>query len=82
MLAHALYEALGRARTRAGRAENLVRIGAVAGRSEEQRRNVFLVAADVADHEGIGNEEHAALAEVGAALRLDGDALLRRFPEV
>ena len=38
--------------------------------------------ADVADHEGIGCEEHAALAEVGAALRLNGDALLRRFPEV
>ncbi|CAO4141998.1 tellurite resistance TerB family protein [Methylorubrum aminovorans] len=82
MLEHALYEGLGRARTRAGRAENLVRIGAIAERPEEQRRNVFLVAADVADHEGIGREEQAALAEVGAALGLNGDALLRRFPEV
>ncbi|KAB7782020.1 tellurite resistance TerB family protein [Methylorubrum populi] len=82
MLEHALYEALGRARTRAGRAENLVRIGAIAERPEEQRRNVFLVATDVADHEGIGREEQAALAEVGAALRLDGNALLQRFPEV
>lgn len=82
MLEHALYEGLGRARTRAGRAENLVRIGAIAERPEEQRRNVFLVAADVADHEGIGREEYAALAEVGAALRLDGNVLLTRFPEV
>ncbi|MBD8906228.1 tellurite resistance TerB family protein [Methylorubrum zatmanii] len=82
MLEHALYEGLGRARTRAGRAENLVRIAAIADRPEEQRRNVFLIAADVADHEGIGREEDAALAEVAAALGLDKDTLLQRFPEL
>ena len=82
MLEHALYEGLGRARTRAGRAENLVRIAAIAGRPEEQRRSVFLLAADVADHEGIGREEDAALAEVAGALSLDKAGLLARFPEL
>ena len=82
MLEHAFYEGLGRARTRAGRAENLVRIAAIAGRPEEQRRSVFLLAADVADHEGIGREEDAALAEVAGALSLDKAGLLARFPEL
>ena len=79
MLEHALYEGLGRARTRAGRAENLVRIAALADRPEAQRRNVFLLAADVADHEGIGEKEQAALAEIAEALGVDGAGLLARF---
>ncbi|MFC7663469.1 tellurite resistance TerB family protein [Methylorubrum suomiense] len=79
MLEHALYEGLGRARTRAGRAENLVRIAGLADRPEEQRRNVFLIAADVADHEGIGPQEQAALAEIAEALGVDGAGLLARF---
>ena len=50
MLEEELYDAIGRARTRAGRMQNMHFI--------------------------------EALAEVGTALRLNGDALLRRFPEV
>ncbi|WP_342148299.1 tellurite resistance TerB family protein [Methylorubrum sp. SB2] len=79
MLEHALYEGLGRARTRAGRSENLVRVALIADRPEEQRRTVFLLAADVADHEGIGAKEQAALAEIAEALGVDGAGLLARF---
>ncbi|UIY43522.1 tellurite resistance TerB family protein [Methylobacterium radiotolerans] len=80
MLEEALYEAIGRARTRAGRADNLRRIAAIAGRPAEQRESVFLVAADVADHDGIVELEHAALAEIAAALLVDKAALLRTVP--
>ncbi|MCJ2135082.1 tellurite resistance TerB family protein, partial [Methylobacterium sp. J-026] len=53
MLEEALYDAIGRARTRAGRVENLRRAAAIAGRPAEQREGMFLVAVDVADHDGI-----------------------------
>lgn len=76
MLEHAFYEGIGRARTRAGRADNLLRVAAIAERPEEQRRNVFLIAADVADHEGISEVEHRALDEIAGALHLDKRALL------
>jgi tellurite resistance protein len=79
MLEHALYEGLGRARTRAGRSENLVRVALIADRPEEQRRTVFLLAADVADHESIGEKEQAALTEIAEALGVDGAGLLARF---
>lgn len=68
MLEEALYDAIGRARTRAGRADNLQRITAVSGRPIEQRENVFLIAADVADHDGIVAAEQVALSEIAAAL--------------
>jgi len=77
MLEEALYDAVGRARTRAGRVENLRRVAAVAGRPLEQREGVFLVAVDVADHDGIAAVEDAALAEIAAALLVDKVALLR-----
>lgn len=77
MLEEALYEAIGRARTRAGRADNLRRVAAIAGRTAEQREGVFLVAADVADHDGVAEIEHAALAEIATALIVDKGALLR-----
>ncbi|XYD11961.1 tellurite resistance TerB family protein (plasmid) [Methylobacterium sp. NMS12] len=80
MLEEALYEAIGRARTRAGRADNLRRIAAIAGRPAEQREGVFLVAADVADHDGIAEVEHAALAEIAAALLVDKTRLLEAAP--
>lgn len=76
MLEEALYEAIGRARTRAGRADNLRRIEAIAGRPADQRESVFLVAADVADHEGIAEIEHAALADIAKALVVDKARLL------
>ncbi|MCJ2099677.1 tellurite resistance TerB family protein [Methylobacterium sp. E-046] len=61
MLEEALYEAIARARTRAGRVENLRRVTAIAGRPMEQRQDAFLVATDVADHEGISDIEDRAL---------------------
>lgn len=76
MLEEALYEAIGRARTRAGRVENLRRVAAVAVRSAQMRDDIFLIAADVADYEGISEVEDRALAEIAAALAVDKDALL------
>lgn len=80
MLEEALYEAIGRARTRAGRADNLRRVEALAGRPVDQREGVFLVAADVADHDGIVESEHVALAEIAAALIVDKSRLLGAAP--
>lgn len=80
MLEEALYDAIGRARTRAGRVENLRRIAAIAGRPIEQREAAFLVAADVADHEGITEIEATALAEIASAMLVDKSALLRTAP--
>jgi tellurite resistance protein len=77
MLEEALHEAIGRARTRAGRAENLRRVAAIAGRPAEQREGVFLVAAEVAEHDGIAEIEDAALAELATALIVDKGALLQ-----
>ena len=71
MLEEALYEAIRRARTRAGRVENLRRVAAIAGRPAEQRDDVFLIATDVADHEGISEVEDRALIEIAAALIVD-----------
>ena len=80
MLEEALYEAVGRARTRAGRAENLRRVAAIAGRPSVQREDMFLIAVDVADHDGIAEIEHRALAEIAGALIVDKATLLRAAP--
>ncbi|KNY19550.1 tellurite resistance TerB family protein [Methylobacterium sp. ARG-1] len=77
MLEEALYEAIARARTRAGRVENLRRVAAIAGRPMEQRQDAFLVAADVADHEGVSEIEDKALAEIAAALIVDKSELMQ-----
>lgn len=71
-----LFEAIARARTRAGRAENLRLVTVLAERETAHRKAVFLIAADVADQAGISAVEHAALAEIAAALKVDKDALL------
>lgn len=76
MLEEALYEAIGRARTRVGRTENLRRVAAIAGRPSDQRDDVFLMAADVADYEGISEVEDRALVEIAAALHVDKADLL------
>ena len=80
MLETELYDGIARARTRLGRAENLRHVAAVAGRPADQRENVFLIAADVADQDGISNIEAGALGTIAAALRLDAVALLRANP--
>ena len=77
MLEEGLYEGIARARTRAGRVENLRRIAAIADRPEDQRQNVLLIAADVADHEGISEIEDKALTEIAAALSVDKATLLQ-----
>ena len=72
-----LYEAISRAKTRAGRLENLRLAGAIAERPIEQRQDVFLIGADVADFDGISAVEHKALDEIAGALQVDKSALLR-----
>ena len=76
MLEEALYEAIGRARTRGGRLENVRRMAAIADRAPAQRHDVFLTAADVADFEGISPMEDRALAEIAAALDVNRTTLL------
>lgn len=71
-----LFEGIARARTRAGRAENLRFVSALADREIDQRKSVFLIAADVADQAGISAVEQVALSEIAGALGVDKDALL------
>lgn len=80
MLEAELYDGIARARTRAGRAENLRAVARIVGRPAEQRESVFLTAADVADHDGIAPVEATALGEIADALGLDPKALLRASP--
>jgi tellurite resistance protein len=80
MLESELYDGIARARTRAGRAENLRRIAAIEGRGQEEREATFLVAADVADLDGIADVEAQALEEIATALGLDRAALLAASP--
>lgn len=80
MLEMELYAGIARARTRLGRAENLRHVAAVATRPANQRENVFLIAADVADQDGISNIEASALGAIAAALGVDGVGLLRANP--
>ena len=42
--------------------------------------SIFLIAADVADHEGIAGVEATALMEIAAALQVDPQALLGASP--
>ncbi len=74
----ALQDATIRARTRFGRDENLSRVEAIAGRPLEQRERIFLIAADVADHDGIADVEHTALAQIASALSVDRVRLLQQ----
>ncbi|WP_204310650.1 hypothetical protein, partial [Escherichia coli] len=72
-----LYEAIARAKTRAGRIENLRFCEALAERPLSQRQDVFLIAADVADFGGISEVEHKALDEIALSLKVEKSALLR-----
>lgn len=73
----AVGEALNRAKTRSGRMENIRAIQAMAVRPAEQRQDVFLIAADVADQGGsIGPEEDQVLAAIAKELNLDKNKLL------
>ncbi|MGU3423165.1 Tellurite resistance protein TerB, partial [Methylobacterium sp. D54C] len=48
-----------------------------ADRPIEQRQDVFLIGADVADIDGISEVEHKALDEIAGARQVDKSALLR-----
>ena len=78
MLEGELYDAVARARTRGGRFENLRRVAALAERPSAQRQDVFLIAADVADQDGISAIENRALDEIADGLAVDKDDLLLR----
>lgn len=69
-------EALNRAKTRSGRMENIRAIQAMATRPAEQRQDLFLIAADVADNGGIGPEERTVLENIAKELSLDAAKLL------
>jgi tellurite resistance protein len=71
-----LHEAIARAKSRAGRVENLRFVAAIADRPLEQRQDVFLIAADVADQGGISALEHKALDEIAEVLGVEKAALL------
>ncbi|GJD51529.1 hypothetical protein OPKNFCMD_4284 [Methylobacterium crusticola] len=71
-----LHEAIARAKSRAGRLENLRLVQAIAPRALEQRQDVFLIAADVADQGGISELEHKVLDEVAEALGVEKTVLL------
>ena len=80
MLETELYDGIARARTRAGRAENLRRVAGIRGRDGPARNAAFLIAADVADHDGISALEATALDEIAEALGVDRAALLEASP--
>lgn len=80
MLETELYDGIARARTRAGRAENLRRVAGIRGRDGTARNAAFLIAADVADHDGISALEATALDEIAEALGVDRAALLEASP--
>ncbi|MGJ4945182.1 Tellurite resistance protein TerB [Bradyrhizobium sp. HKCCYLS1011] len=72
----ALNAALARAKSRAGRMENKRAIEALMTRDISVRQDVFLIAADVADQDGIGQQERVVLADIGKALNVDDNKLL------
>lgn len=70
-------DALARAKTRAGRAENTRFIEAMMSRPVEQRQDIFYIAADVADSDEIGDDERRMLDNIAKALGgLDAAKLL------
>jgi tellurite resistance protein len=68
--------ALIRAKSRAGRMENKRNIEALVSREATVRQDVFLIAADVADQDGIGAEEMTVLNDIATLLNLDAKKLL------
>lgn len=72
----AVNSALIRAKSRVGRMENKRNLEALFTRPIEQRQDVFLIGADVADQGGIGEEEDKVLTEGAKILNVDKKALL------
>ena len=72
----ALTAALARAKSRAGRMENKRFIESLMARDITVRQDIFLIAADVADQGGIGDQERVVLADIGKLLNVDDNKLL------
>jgi tellurite resistance protein len=72
----AYTSALIRAKSRAGRMENKRYIESLVTREVTVRQDVFLIAADVADQGGIGDQEMVVLQDIGKLLNLDANKLL------
>lgn len=68
--------ALLRAKTRAGRISNQRFIEALSTRPVELRQDIFLIAADVADDGGIGEDEHRVLDAIAKSLNVNKATLL------
>ena len=73
-----LHDGVERAQTRMGRFDNLQRVAALAERPADQRQDVFLIAANVADQEGTSPVENKALSQIAEALAVDEADLLQR----
>lgn len=72
----ALTSALNNAKTRAGKIDLKRSIEALLTRPIEARQDVFLIAADIADDNGIGEQEKVVLFDIGKLLNLDANKLL------
>ena len=71
-----LNTALNDSKSRAGKIKLTRALEADATRPLEQRQDILLVAADVADLGGIGDKEKEALTEIGKLINIDGAKLL------
>lgn len=69
-------QALDRSKSRAGKIELQRAIAALAARSLEERQDVLLIGADVADDNGIGAEERKVLDGIAKTLGLDANKLI------
>jgi tellurite resistance protein len=72
----AVGKALRSAKTRAGKMELQRAIELLATRPAEIRQDVFLIAADVADDGGIGEDERKVLTTIAKLLNVDDKKLL------
>lgn len=72
----ALNAALVNAKTRAGRMENKRSIEALMSRPAEAKQDILLIAADVADNGGIGDDEWKVLEDIGKLLNIDARKFL------
>lgn len=75
-IGRALDDALDRAETRGGRRVNEGHLGQMREREPADREAIFLIGADVADVNGLGEDERAALMKGAEVLGVDGADLL------
>jgi tellurite resistance protein len=71
-----LSTAINQSKTRAGKQTLKRALESMITRPATMREDIFLIAADVADQGGIGEEETAVLKDIGKILNLDAARLL------